>query len=720
MDDRLKGIESGLSRLEEMLTEQITLRRLAGDADDDSNAVSKRGSDTDDDHMSSSSWPTTLCSEKLSPEHANRLFILTTDRDTLLDNYYGPSTLFSLCSAFAKDSRLQNKVDELRLEGALSPQTSRANRVDSLLSALCHAAKEVPLTLPKQTDQFEVRLPPKQFLLLIANQYFKQEDYRTDLFTQQSFLSNINRLYGTYTPSEYGWAVAFHTIILLTLGETHSVSHGSDPAVESQFALPFRQTVELAISHIQSLMQPKLINIQALALLVCTSYIYNCPTRADISQSVAAQEFYCPRVSESLFMSACMLAKSIGLDQVGYRRPPEMSIEEHEERVKVFRSLYLRDKSLLICRGSICWLPTFDLDHTSSELDFFKTSMMYSARLELAFVQDDIYQSFRSAKSAAVNGTKRQLSYTRICQALDQWQRKYQLLLSTTTEITTGCDKSSLHLEFLSTRISVLSMNSETSATSRAVADSRASCALIMLACGNAEPSLRQKVAHSFLIEGQNLNNDLSGMDSSNLFHDIFPKISVQPAELRSLASSLSAVAIFVLANNILYQEPANSQEAAEDLTLLQGLCAVYKDHYAKSPVDGHRLHIGHTLELLLDILRSLSKDISGVHTPEFLNNLTQDASWTEPDLMTLTNDGGLENYMFSSQMSPLLTTPAASTWSTPPVLGDRQAGFSRGFDTPSDLMLPMEMEFLSGAFDSNQQHLLGPFPNSDKINLDI
>jgi len=121
-----------------------------------------------------------------------------------------------------------------------------------------------------QSDHVTIRLPPKQFLLTIQTQYFQQADYTTDIFVQSCFWSNVERIYSRpFTPADEPWAICLNTIILLVLG-SESIAEGNDPLAGSQFAQPFLLTIRTALSNPRVLMAPKLVNIQALALLVST------------------------------------------------------------------------------------------------------------------------------------------------------------------------------------------------------------------------------------------------------------------------------------------------------------------------------------------------------------------------------------------------------------------------------------------------------------------
>ena len=263
MDDRLRDIESGLSRLANMLMAN-------GSANSVLNESSRPACDTDltseEDHNSLQLHSLDQGDEQSASSPTDRHIVRSNDNNDLLDRYYGPCTLFSLCSEFRQDPRLEQKIENAK---TTDPLCNR-DELDSLIRTLCSEAIESPLSLPEEVIPMAIRLPPKQFLTMVHTQFFNLDDYRTNIFIQSSFLANVNRLYRTpYNPADEAWAVCFNTIILLVLGGTDTTCHGSDPLVESQFALPFRRTFGAAISNLSALMRPKLINVQTLALLVC-------------------------------------------------------------------------------------------------------------------------------------------------------------------------------------------------------------------------------------------------------------------------------------------------------------------------------------------------------------------------------------------------------------------------------------------------------------------
>lgn len=126
-----------------------------------------------------------------------------------------------------------------------------------------------------QADPTPIRLPPKQFLLVAQARFFQQIDYATDLFVHPCFWSNVERVYSRpLTPADEAWAICFNSIVLIVLGP-ESLNQHSDPQIAAQFFRPYLLTILSAVSNSRVLMVAKIVNVQALALLVSTACSIN-------------------------------------------------------------------------------------------------------------------------------------------------------------------------------------------------------------------------------------------------------------------------------------------------------------------------------------------------------------------------------------------------------------------------------------------------------------
>lgn len=213
------------------------------------------------------------------------------DAYAVSDRYHEPCTLPALCNEL-RDLNLKTQMSSSSptsapASGIATPRTSvssfredltRKETANGLLATLCSAVStEEPLDL---TDDPSVNpvilLPPKQFLVMACTPFFQQEDPAIDLFCQSTFWANVERVYSKpFTSADDAWALCFNNIILLVLGAGHP-GFGSGSVMGSQFAMPFISTMRCALAYPNLFTAPKLINVEALALLVSDPTHLNC------------------------------------------------------------------------------------------------------------------------------------------------------------------------------------------------------------------------------------------------------------------------------------------------------------------------------------------------------------------------------------------------------------------------------------------------------------
>ncbi|KAL2012342.1 hypothetical protein VTN00DRAFT_5060 [Thermoascus crustaceus] len=419
------------------------------------------------------------------------------------------------------------------------------------------------------TDHINIRLPPKQFLLMVESQFFDQADYMTDIFVRSSFWSNVDRIYSrALRPADDAWAICFSTIILLVLG-SECFARGNDQVLGSQFLEPFLSTIPAALSNSHILLAPKLINVQALALL-----------------------YFSPGLAESVFAQACVLARTMGLHQT-YSVSNGVGPEEALERFKVLRSLYLRDKSLSISQGSVCWLSSVDCS-LSSEFD--QTGFAdadFSVRIELAQLQEDIYRLFHAPERRRQPFTKHWLALSGIEQRLDRWANIHGIFSSHEPQ------DIHLQLEFLATRISAFRGSSEPSHVRQALDGARASCRLLLRSYGNNDPfdtipfGRTPSSSVGAAAKGETANWESSsnaGQEKDLLFHrllDMFP-----------------VTAFFSLAKNLLLSVSVEEEsQAVQDINLLQNVCSCYEELDARTQANNYIRKVGRAFKTVLEVV---------------------------------------------------------------------------------------------------------------------
>lgn len=99
-----------------------------------------------------------------------------------------------------------------------------------------------------------------------------------------------------------------------------------------------------------------------------------------------------------------------------------MSSEETLERNHVFWALYVVDKQVSTAVGIPCCLPSFDCDVSLPKGDSSDPFLEYwIARIELATIQEDTYQSLYSSQACRRGDSERQSQITRLDCKLASW-----------------------------------------------------------------------------------------------------------------------------------------------------------------------------------------------------------------------------------------------------------------------------------------------------------
>lgn len=137
-----------------------------------------------------------------------------------------------------------------------------------LLEQMCTDASSEDLMDLLPSEHAGVCLPPRQFLNIVIGPFFKDADYATDLFLRSNFQAQVDRVYShqALSPTDEAWAVCFNVIVLLAIGRDESAAQSNSP-----FFQPFFQTLKMTVNNPRVFLTPRLVNVQALALLVCVT-----------------------------------------------------------------------------------------------------------------------------------------------------------------------------------------------------------------------------------------------------------------------------------------------------------------------------------------------------------------------------------------------------------------------------------------------------------------
>lgn len=177
------------------------------------------------------------------------------DDGTQIERYHGPWTLLALCRDFGAKIAFHTSESNDKVVGGL---------VERMLLDLTRTDDD-SLHLgvrPGQPDT-PICLPPRQLLSIMLDSFLKQADYSTNIFSRQTIYEAVERVYKEpSSPASEPWALCFNLIILLTLGAEHPVRS------DDTFARPMLQAVYATARKPSCFMSPRLVNVQALALLV--------------------------------------------------------------------------------------------------------------------------------------------------------------------------------------------------------------------------------------------------------------------------------------------------------------------------------------------------------------------------------------------------------------------------------------------------------------------
>ncbi|KAH9210394.1 hypothetical protein DL95DRAFT_448845 [Leptodontidium sp. 2 PMI_412] len=400
---------------------------------------------------------------------------------TQIERYYGPRTLVSLCRDFAADlaSCYGNTNNEV-VTGLVNHLLFDSTRVNEDCLDLLELGSG-------RTELNTCNLPPKHLLSVMLDSFIKQADYSTNIFCRRSIQEAIERVYEEpSTPASEPWALCFNLIILLTLGSDDPV-RSDDP-----FVRPMLQAAQAMAEKPSRFMSTRFANVQALALFSHFVQQYHTDNQT---------------LGDSFFARACVLATESGLHQADSDLSPasDLSVVEAEERQKVFRSLYIRDRFSMIAYGALAWLPSADqrgsqTPDKSSEPGGIVSNQLYpqdTPHWKLAGIQDELRCLLYSTDTPPVSKSGRRVTLARLQQKLKTWAETYKI---PSPNRPTTVHEISLHLAFLGTRIRMLESESDTGdaaclALVQVIDDARLSCLLIAISCNqNLDQALTSQV----------------------------------------------------------------------------------------------------------------------------------------------------------------------------------------------------------------------------------
>ncbi|KAI9648865.1 hypothetical protein NHQ30_003506 [Ciborinia camelliae] len=390
--------------------------------------------------------------------------------------------------------------------------------------------------------------------------------------------------------------------------------------------------------------------------------------------NVAAQQFDPPGWSELIFTYACMLARTMGIHHAQLFSH-DTSTDETLERAKVLRSLYSRDKSLCMTRGSVSWLPSYDCEIVSQLNAGMERDAPYPARCQLAIVQEEVYRFThgisRSRRSSKINlGSTSKVAKTvnSIEQRLNQYVQDFGILKSGAAHYKYP-SRAIITLEFLATRILALQHSYEPRHIEQVRWDAKVSCALLLIAYGSQDVQLIE-----------NFNSLTSNMNSSSGANGATTPITeTNSIPFTSVLDAFSVPAFFILLKEAMQpkndiQGPTNSE-----LGLLRNVSACYSSSTERMQSNSYHRRLAWIFDQLLTVLDLLKypqhPHSSSVQPPTLLAPVAQMSSSPHIpplqsqvlDFFNITNSpkGSLSGFPFSP--APENTSFSWDNWSFAP-----------------------------------------------------
>lgn len=347
--------------------------------------------------------------------------------------------------------------------------------------------------------------------------------------------------------------------------------------------------------------------------------------------------------------------------------PEGISDEETPERFKVFRALYVRDKSCAISRGSVCWLPSYDCSLVSQLGKGGDDESEYADRIRLAMAQDEIYRLAHSAESQRQLSDKFKSALSRVEQSLERWATAYGPFEAAGV----GGNRAIVQLEFLAARLSAFRDSSDARYARRALTDARASCLLLLIACGMHDSAMIEQfdslpIANASRVTSKDINPQCRAGKAAS--QDPVAKTTTsnaasEPSSLRyhALLETFSISAVFLLAKSVFKPADIDDAQMDADLDLLQKVWACYKDYDSRVQANNYVRKVARAFGTLLELIKSVKspqQQLLASPPVSYWNSLSP----TPPNAQVHTSGGtpGLADFDFSS--FPACPTPPNST----------------------------------------------------------
>ena len=192
--------------------------------------------------------------------------------------YHGPTSIRSLMENIrssletivsAEDEDCMNDGPEGLSDGCI-------RECMTLMEGLAHSLETEKLS-DQHSEDNPLVLPPRRLLDTFINVYFDQINWILPLFSKDVFFENVRRIYALERGASGAWVLCLNGIILLSLNDgvlrSAKKAEGGEGAVLNEMVgadlvKPLHANFKRGLNELQSLLEPSLVNVQALILMV--------------------------------------------------------------------------------------------------------------------------------------------------------------------------------------------------------------------------------------------------------------------------------------------------------------------------------------------------------------------------------------------------------------------------------------------------------------------
>lgn len=196
--------------------------------------------------------------------------------------YYGSSSLTSLIAKICSSLQDCAKSEEECYMNDRSDSSADGSLQECMIMMEGMAKSlEEEKRIDQSSDGRPISLPPQELLEDFVKVYFDQINWMLPLFHKDSFLQNLRRSYELGPEANGAWILCFNSIMLLILNNRAlgASKKGDDPesilvddTMAADLIKPLHANFKRGLNDLQSLLEPSLVNVQALILMVCPNF----------------------------------------------------------------------------------------------------------------------------------------------------------------------------------------------------------------------------------------------------------------------------------------------------------------------------------------------------------------------------------------------------------------------------------------------------------------